>query len=120
MGRPRSRTIAKKQNNTLKIGVSVVFVFILVILIFSFLIPIKTDVNSYGNIGYDDGDPNLCIGVNYDVLYSPYYPENKTFHILKGEMNEYYDAVASAQSFASNLPKGQLGCGTQPNYKLFL
>lgn len=123
MGRTRSRTIAKKQNNTLKIGLSVVFVFIVVILIFSFLIPIKTDVNSYGNIGYDDGDPNLCIGVNWDNLYQPtdyLYPKKTNFHVLRGELNTYLDAVAHVQSFGAQLPKGQLDCGFAPQYKLFL
>lgn len=123
MGRARSRTINKKSKKTLKVGLIVGFVNLIIIFLFAFIIPIKSDANSYnGGESSDDGQ-FLCLGVDYEGLFGPIeylYPKNTKFYVHKGESEDYDEAVAKVQEYAKKLPPGQIYCGYSPNYKLFL
>lgn len=123
MGRARSRTINKNSKKPLKIGLIVGFVSLIIIFLFAFIIPIKSDANSYnGGESIDDGQ-DLCFGVDYEGLFGPIvylYPKNTKFYVHKGDSDNYNRAVAKVQEFAKRIPPGQIYCGYSPNYKLFL
>ena len=93
---------------------------IIVILTFMFLIPVATDKNAYKALDnrFDNEEvPGICVGVGWRAEDKAAYPLGTSFHLLKGELDNYKQAIDTIK----NTYAGQPGCDDNlPWYKLYL